>query len=101
VDIRDARHLFPATAGRAYFNTAAVGLASQLTADTYHEFIDQWTATRPRFQPRGRQAAGNARSAVASDRRRRLRHRADPSVSSAAGLVAAQFGPASPGATAS
>ncbi|HEY7360507.1 MAG TPA: aminotransferase class V-fold PLP-dependent enzyme, partial [Streptosporangiaceae bacterium] len=97
MDIRDARHLFPATAGRAYFNTAAAGLASRRLAETYHEFIDQWTATGPDFTL-GEQAAGNARSAVA-----RLIG-ADPSdialipsVSSAAGLVAAQFGPASPG----
>jgi cysteine desulfurase/selenocysteine lyase len=97
VDIRDARHLFPAAAGRAYFNTAAVGLASRRLADTYHEFIDQWTATGPDISL-GEQAAGNARSAVA---RLTGADASDialiPSVSSAAGLVAAQFGPASPG----
>jgi hypothetical protein len=37
-DIRDARRLFPATADRAYFNTAATGLASQRLADRYHAF---------------------------------------------------------------
>ena len=63
-DIRDARRLFPATADRAYFNTAAVGLASQRLADTYHEFIDEWTATGLDYS-RGEQAAGGARSAVA------------------------------------
>ena len=96
-DICDARRLFPATADRVYFNTAAVGLASRRLADTYHEFIDEWTATGFDYS-RGEQAAGAARSAVA-----RLIG-ADvsdialiPSVSSAAGLVAAQFGPASPG----
>ncbi len=93
-DICDARRLFPATAGRAYFNTAAVGLASQRLAGTYHEFIDEWAAAGLDYS-RGEQAAGEARSAVA-----RLigADAADialiPSVSSAAGLVAAQFGPA-------
>ena len=96
-DICDARRLFPATAGRAYFNTAAVGLASRRLAGTYHEFIDEWAVTGLDYS-RGEQAAGEARSAVA-----RLigADAADialiPSVSSAAGLVAAQFGPAGPG----
>jgi selenocysteine lyase/cysteine desulfurase len=96
-DICDARRLFPATAGRAYFNTAAVGLASQRLAGTYHEFIDEWAAAGLDYS-RGEQAAGEARSAVA-----RLigADAADialiPSVSSAAGLVAAQLGPAGPG----
>jgi selenocysteine lyase/cysteine desulfurase len=96
-DICDARRLFPATAGRAYFNTAAVGLASRRLAGTYHEFIDEWAATGLDYS-RGEQAASEARSAVA-----RLigADAADialiPSVSSAAGLVAAQFGPATPG----
>ena len=96
-DIRDARRLFPATADRAYLNTAAVGLASRRLAETYYEFIDEWTAAGLDYS-RGEQAAGAARSAVA-----RLIG-ADvsdialiPSVSSAAGLVAAQFGPALPG----
>jgi selenocysteine lyase/cysteine desulfurase len=96
-DICDARRLFPATAGRAYFNTAAVGLASRRLADTYHGFIDEW-ATSGLDYARGEQAAGNARSAVA----RLIGAGASdialiPAVSSAAGLVAAQFGPASPG----
>ena len=43
-DIREVRRLFPATAGRAYFNTAATGLASQRLADRYHAFIDEWAA---------------------------------------------------------
>jgi selenocysteine lyase/cysteine desulfurase len=96
-DICDARRLFPATAGRAYFNTAAVGLASRRLAGTYHEFIDEWAAKGLDYT-RGEQAASKARSAVA-----RLigADAADialiPSVSSAAGLVAAQFGPATPG----
>ena len=96
-DIRDARSRFPATARRAYLNTAAVGLASQRLADTYHELIDEWTASGFDYV-RGEQAANDARAAVA-----RLMG-ADatdialiPSVSSTAGLVAAQFGPAARG----
>ena len=96
-DIGDARRLFPATAGRAYFNTAAVGLASRRLAGTYHEFIDEWAAAGLDYS-RGEQAAGKARSAVA----RLIGADAGdialiPSVSSAAGLVAAQFGPAGQG----
>ena len=96
-DIREARRLFPATADRAYFNTAATGLASQRLADSYHAFIDKWTATGLDFS-RGEQAAGDARSAVARLTGADARDIAlIPSVSSAAGLVAAQFGPAGPG----
>jgi cysteine desulfurase / selenocysteine lyase len=92
-DIRVARDLFPATARCAFFNTAAVGLASRRLADSYRELIDEWVAVGFAFV-RGEQAANAARSAVA-----RLigADTADvaliPSVSSAAGLVAAQFGP--------
>ena len=96
-DIRDARRLFPATTNRAYFNTAAVGLASGRLAETYHRFVDEWASVGLDF-PRAERSAENARSAVA-----RLMG-ADvsdialiPSVSSAAGLVAAQFGQARPG----
>jgi selenocysteine lyase/cysteine desulfurase len=95
--IGDARGLFPATAGRAYFNTAAVGLASSRLAEAYRAFIDEWAADGLDYT-RGERAAGEARSAVA-----RLigADAADialiPSVSAAAGLVAAQFGPAGPG----
>src|SRR4051794_29024162 len=96
-DIREARRNFPATVGRAYFNTAAVGLASRQLATTYHQIIDDWTASGLDFTV-GEQAAGRARVLVA-----RLMG-ADPrdvalisSVSAAAGLVAAQFGAAAPG----
>jgi selenocysteine lyase/cysteine desulfurase len=80
-----------------YFNTAAVGLASRRLAEAYHEFIDEW-ATAGLDYSHGEQAAGNARSTAA----RLIGAAASdialiPSVSSAAGLVAAQFGPASPG----
>ncbi len=98
-DIRDAHRLFPATAARAYFNTAAVGLASRGMADTYHRLVDEWTADGFDY-PRGEDAANAARSALA-----RLigADPADvaliPSVSSAAGLVAGQFGPAERGAS--
>ena len=96
-DIRDARRMFPVTAGRAYFNTAATGLASRRLAETYHEFIDEWTTAGLDYG-RGEQAAGHARSAVA----RLIGADASdialiPAVSSAAGLVAAQLGPAGPG----
>jgi cysteine desulfurase / selenocysteine lyase len=95
--VRDARRLFPATADRAYFNTAAVGLASRRLAGTYHEFIDEWTTAGLDYR-RGEQAAGEARSAVATLIGAEARDIAlIPSVSSAAGLVAAQFGPAGPG----
>jgi selenocysteine lyase/cysteine desulfurase len=96
-DVREARRLFPATAHRAYLNSAAVGLASRRLADTYHEVINDWTTIGFDFS-RGERAADAARSAVA-----RLigADSADialiPSVSSAAGLVAAQFGPAARG----
>jgi selenocysteine lyase/cysteine desulfurase len=64
---------------------------------SYHAFIDEWTAGGLDF-PRGEQAAGEARSAVARLTGADARDIAlIPSVSSAAGLVAAQFGPAGPG----
>jgi selenocysteine lyase/cysteine desulfurase len=97
VDIGEARRLFPATRDRAYFNTAAVGLASRRLAETYHACIDDWTASGFDFL-RGEEAATRARAAVA-----RLSGAAAsdmaliPSVSAAAGLVAAQFGLAAPG----
>src|SRR5258705_12222612 len=62
--IRDARRLFPATAGRAYFSTAVVGLASRHLAETYRAFIDEWAADGLDYS-RGERAAGEARSAVA------------------------------------
>jgi cysteine desulfurase / selenocysteine lyase len=96
-DIRAARDLFPATASCAFFNTAAVGLASRRLADSYHELIDDWVAVGFDYV-HGEQAANKARSTVA-----RLigADSADvaliPSISSAAGLVAAQFGHAERG----
>jgi cysteine desulfurase / selenocysteine lyase len=63
-DIRDARSLFPATAELAYFNTAAVGLASRRLANTYHEFVDEWAVAGLDYR-RAERSADNARSAVA------------------------------------
>jgi len=63
-DIREARRLFPATEGRIYLNTAAVGLASRRLAATYHQLIDEWTAAGFDYT-RGERAADGARSAVA------------------------------------
>jgi selenocysteine lyase/cysteine desulfurase len=97
IDIRDARTLFPATGASAYFNTAAVGLASRDLTSAYHRYIDEWSESGLDFV-RGEAAAENARTSVANligaDR-------SDialiASVSAAAGLVAAQFGPAARG----
>jgi len=51
---------FLATDGVAYFNTAAVGLASRVLVDAYRRYIDDWAATgldyvgaRPRGSARG------------------------------------------------
>jgi cysteine desulfurase/selenocysteine lyase len=96
-DVTEARHLFPATADRCYFNTAAVGLASRDLARTYHDAIDEWVTVGLDFA-RGEQAANDARVQAA-----RLigADPADvaliPSLSSAAGLVTAQFGTAARG----
>ena len=46
-DIRDAREDFPATAARAYLNTAAVGLASRALADAYRGYVDDWVTSGP------------------------------------------------------
>ena len=96
-DVRDARALFPATETIAYFNTAAVGLASRALAAAYHAHVDDWARAGLDFA-RGEAAGERARAAVAG------LIGADPadlaliaSVSAAAGLVAAQFGPAARG----
>lgn len=97
VDIREARDLFPATATSAYFNTAAVGLASNALTAAYHRYVDEWSEHGLDYT-RGEAAAEAARTSVATligaDR-------SDvaliASVSAAAGLVAAQFGPAGAG----
>ena len=97
LNIREARKLFPATDRLAYFNTAAVGLASQALAASYHSCIDDWAASGFDYV-HGEQAAESARNSVAA---MIGADRADialiASVSAAAGLVAAQFGPAPAG----
>ena len=97
VDIRNARTLFPATATSAYFNTAAVGLASQELTGAYHRYVDDWSESGLDYV-RGEAAAETARTSVAA---LMGADRSDialiASVSAAAGLVAAQFGPARSG----
>ena len=96
-DVRAARDLFPVTSTTAYFNTAAVGLASRALQAAYHSYVDDWAQTGLDYA-RGEAAGESARTAVAN-----LigAERSDvaliASVSAAAGLVAAQFGPASRG----
>ena len=87
--------MFPATARTAYLNTAAVGLASRTLTAAYRRFVDEWSECGLDYE-RGEEAGEHARAAAA-----RLMG-ADASdvsliasVSAAAGLVAAQFGPAS------
>ncbi len=96
-DITQARQLFPATANLAYLNTASLGLASHRLAQTYHAVVDDWATNGLDFG-RGEEAAEQARVKAA---RVFGADPADvaliPSVSSAAGLVAAQFGPAARG----
>jgi cysteine desulfurase / selenocysteine lyase len=96
-DIHEARRLFPATTDRAYLNTASVGLASERLAETYHRLVDRWTNEGFDF-PDAERAANASRSAVA----RLIGADAGdialiPSLSSVAGLVGAQLGPAGPG----
>jgi cysteine desulfurase/selenocysteine lyase len=96
-DVREARSHFPATDTWAYFNTAAVGLGSRALAAAYHEVVDAWTADGLDYG-RGDAAAETARASVAG---LLGAHVSDvaliASVSAAAGLVAAQFGPAERG----
>jgi selenocysteine lyase/cysteine desulfurase len=97
VDVRAARRLYPATHNAAYFDTAAVGLASRALIAACHGYVDDWAEAALDYV-RGEAAGESARTAVAgligADR-------SDialiPSVSAAAGLVAAQFGPAGHG----
>ena len=77
-DVTEARRLFPATADRAYFNTAAVGLASRQLAPDLPRCRRRVGRHGLRLR-RGERAADDARSLVArligADRRGR---RADP-----------------------
>ncbi|MET0915983.1 MAG: aminotransferase class V-fold PLP-dependent enzyme [Jiangellaceae bacterium] len=82
----------------SYFNTAAVGLASHELARTYHHVIDDWATNGLDFV-HGEQAANDARTRVAGLIGANPSDVAlIPSVSSAAGLVAAQLAPAVAGA---
>jgi selenocysteine lyase/cysteine desulfurase len=97
-DIRSARSRFPATSASAYFNTSAVGLASRALVAACRDYLDDWAENGLDFA-RGEAAGENARRSVST------LIGADPSdvaliasVSAAAGLVAAQFGPADRGA---
>jgi selenocysteine lyase/cysteine desulfurase len=97
-DVREARRRFPAAGASAYFNTATVGLASRDLLAAYRACIDEWEAVGLDYV-RGEIAAEQARAAVA----RLIGAAASDvaqiaSVSAAAGLVAAQFGPAARGA---
>ncbi len=96
-EVHTARELFPATAQIAYFNTAAVGLASRALLAACHAYVDE-RADGGIDYVRGEAAGDRARVAVAA------LIGADhsdialiPSMSAAAGLVAAQFGVARPG----
>ena len=59
-DLREARRLFPATENAAYFNTAAVGLASRALVAAYRRYVDEWAATGLDFT-RGEAAGERAR----------------------------------------
>ena len=96
-DVRSARREFPATEKLAYFNTAAVSLASRALITAYRSYVDEWTEHALDFA-RAEAAGETARASVAA------LIGADPSdlaliasVSAAAGLVAAQFGAARSG----
>jgi selenocysteine lyase/cysteine desulfurase len=97
IDIREARTLFPATASTAYFNTAAVGLASRTLTDAYHRFLDEWSQTGldyVRAETAGEHARAGAAALIGAEPRDVA---LIASVSAAAGLVASQFGPAGRG----
>jgi selenocysteine lyase/cysteine desulfurase len=97
VDLREARQLYPATGKAAYFNTAAVGLASRTLVATHHRFLDEWAENGLDYA-RGEEAGDQARAAVAGLIGAEVSDVAlIASVSAAAGLVAAQFGPAAAG----
>jgi cysteine desulfurase / selenocysteine lyase len=96
-DVREARGSFPATERLAYFNTAATGLASRRLTETYRDLLDRWESSGFDFV-QGEQAANDDRAAVARIMGARPEDVAlIPSVSAAAGLVAAQFTEARPG----
>jgi selenocysteine lyase/cysteine desulfurase len=92
-----ARDEFPFLEDRVYLNTAAVALGSRRLASAYKSFIEEWTADGLDYV-RAERAADASRAAFA----RIIGASPDdialiPSVSAAAGLVAAQFTGAAPG----
>ncbi len=96
-DMKEIRQDFPATARVAYFDTAAVGLASRNLIDTYRRVLTSWEFSGFDFIASER-AASTARRAVS----KLMGASSDdvaliPSISAAAGLVAAQLGPAKVG----
>jgi len=96
-DVREARLSYPATEEWAYFNTAAVGLASRMVADAYEAFLTDWM-TNGLDYVRAEAAAENARSSVAALMGTDPANVAlIPSLSTAAGFVAAQLGEAASG----
>ena len=96
-DVREARLSYPATEEWAYFNTAAVGLASLMVADAYEAFLTEWM-TNGLDYVRAEAAAENARSSVAALMGTDPANVAlIPSLSTAAGFVAAQLGEAASG----
>jgi cysteine desulfurase/selenocysteine lyase len=96
-DIKAARRMFPAADTIAYFNTAAVGLASRALETAYHHYIDEWVRSGLDYV-RGEAAGESARAAVAKLIGAECADIAlIASVSAAAGLVAAQFGAAGRG----
>src|SRR4051794_14464242 len=97
MDVRDARSLFPATRNVAYFNTAAVGLASRDLIAAQLAFVGEWEDEALDYV-RGEKAGERARRAVASLIGAEAADVAlIPSVSAAAGLVAAHLAPAARG----
>ena len=97
LDLQAARRLFPTLGRQAYLNTAAVGLGSTRLHDAYRVFMDRWTADGLDFV-QAEKAAERARDLFAALVGVAGRDVAlVPSVSAAAGLVAAQFVEARPG----
>ena len=64
-DITEARRLFPATTKSASFNTAVVGLASDMLATVYRAYLDEWVES-DLDDARGEIAGEHARTAVAA-----------------------------------
>lgn len=97
MNIADARTLFPALENTAYFNSSAVALGNTRLAEGLRALTEQWTGQGFDYV-RAEAAADASRELVAQLLNTDARDIAlVPSVSSAAGLVAAQFLTALPG----